>query len=66
MKTDAFVLRPSDLDEAHEFIEFDNDIGTWRKSTESNTILPSHTLQQKENHEIKIEPLNVNSSVGCS
>ena len=40
-------------------IDFDNGFGTWRKSKDDNIILPSKTYQQKENHEIKIEPLTV-------
>ena len=33
--------------------------GTWRTSKDDIIILPSRPLQQKENHEIKIEPLTV-------
>ncbi|MFM7990433.1 MAG: hypothetical protein ACKPKO_65060 [Candidatus Fonsibacter sp.] len=40
-------------------IAFDNGFGTGRKSKDNNIILPSKTLQKKENHEIKIEPLIV-------
>ena len=56
MITDSFVLRCSDLEKAPELMEFDNGSGTWRKSKDDNNILPSRPLQQKENHEIKIEP----------
>ncbi|MFM7978663.1 MAG: hypothetical protein ACKPKO_05055 [Candidatus Fonsibacter sp.] len=35
-------------------IHFDDGFGAWRVSTESNIILPSFSLQQKENHKIKI------------
>ena len=41
-------------------MNFDTGIGTWRKSKDSNIILPSKTIEQKENHEINIEPLIVN------
>ena len=53
------MLRSSDEDKAHELIACDNGFGTWRKSTDDNIILPSRPLQQKENHDIKIEPLTV-------
>ena len=59
VKTDAFVLRASDLEKAYGLIQFDDGFGSWRVSKESNIILPSNSLQQKENHEIKIEPLIV-------
>ena len=59
-KTDAFVLRSSDLDKAHDLLEFDNGIGTWRKSKNSNIILQSNAIQQKENNEIKHEQVIVN------
>ena len=48
VKTDAFVLRSSDLEKAHELIEFDNGFGTSRNSKHINIISPTHTLQQKE------------------
>ena len=54
------MIRSSDLEKATEILEFDNGIGTWRKSKDSKFILPSKTIEQKENHEIKIEPLIVN------
>ena len=38
IKTDAYVLRSSDLEKAHELIEFDNGFGTWR------------TMKSKMNH----------------
>ena len=60
MKTDAFVIRSSDLEKATEILEFDNGIGTWRKSKDSNIILPTKTIQKIDNYEIKIEPLIVN------
>ena len=60
MKTDAFVIRSSDLEKATEVLEFDNGIGTWRKSKYSNIILPTKTIQEIANYEIKIEPLIVN------
>ena len=59
VKTDACVIRSSELEKAHELMEFDNVFGTWRKSKDDNIILPSRPLQQKENHEINIEPLTV-------
>ena len=52
--TDAFLFRSSDLVKVHELLEFDNGFGTWRTSQDNNIILPSHTLQQKENHAIII------------
>ncbi|MFM7985629.1 MAG: hypothetical protein ACKPKO_40590, partial [Candidatus Fonsibacter sp.] len=36
VKTDAFVLRSSDLEKAYALIEFDNGFGTWRKSKDDN------------------------------
>ena len=60
VKTDAFVLRSSDLEKATELIEFDKGIWTRRKSKDSNIILRSKANEQKENHEIKIELLIVN------
>ena len=54
------MIRSSDLEKATEILEFDNGIGTWRKSKDSNIILPSKTIEQKENNAIKIEPLIVN------
>ncbi|MFM7984675.1 MAG: hypothetical protein ACKPKO_35660, partial [Candidatus Fonsibacter sp.] len=60
VKTDAFVLRSSDLEKARALIEFDNGFGTWRNSKDDNIILPNKAIQQKENHDIKIEPLIVN------
>jgi hypothetical protein len=38
VKTDAFVIRSSDIEKATEVLEFDNGIGTWRKSKDSNII----------------------------
>ena len=58
MKTDTFVFRSSELEKAHELIEFGNVFGTWRKSKDDNLILPSHPLQQKETEDFfsKIAP----------
>ncbi|MFM7982348.1 MAG: hypothetical protein ACKPKO_23815, partial [Candidatus Fonsibacter sp.] len=56
----AFVLRSSDLQKATEVLEFDNGIGTWRISKDSNINLPTKTIQKIDNVEIKIEPLIVN------
>ena len=54
MKTDAFVFRSSDLEKAHELIEFDNGFGTSRNSKHINIFLPTHTLQQKETIKSKL------------
>ncbi|MFM7985716.1 MAG: hypothetical protein ACKPKO_41025, partial [Candidatus Fonsibacter sp.] len=55
LKTDAFVLRSSDLEKAYALIEFDNGFGTWRKSNYDNiNVLPRKTVQKKENHDINI------------
>ena len=59
VKTDACVIRSSDFEKARTLIDFDNGFGTWRKSKDDNIILPTKKYEQKENHEIKIEPLTV-------
>ena len=49
------MIRSSDLEQAHELIEFNNGFGTWRKSKENDIILQSKTIQQIENYEFKID-----------
>ena len=54
VKTDAFVLRSSDLEKAHELIEFDNGFGIWRKAQDNAVISPSKAIQHKQTLKTKL------------
>ena len=53
MKTGAFVLRPSDFERLMNCLNLSM-VLELRKSKNDTIILPSHPLQQKDNHEIHI------------
>ena len=54
VKTDAFTIKSTDLDNAKACIEFNNDIGGWRCSKEENIHLPTDAYKYQFNYEMKI------------
>jgi len=54
VKTDAFTIRPEDLETAKSCIDFNGNIGGWRHSKDENIKLPPDFYQPKYNTEIPI------------
>ena len=54
VKTDAFTIRPENLETAKSCIEFNNKIGGWRQSKDDNIKLPPDQYKYQYNMEIPI------------
>ena len=52
VKTDAFTIKPDDLEKAKSCLKFSDDIGGWRHSKDDDIKLPSEKYQYKLNTEI--------------
>ena len=54
VKTDAFTIKPEDLEIATSCLHFSTDIGGWRHAKDDDIKLPSENYQYKFNTEIPI------------
>jgi hypothetical protein len=54
VKTDAFTIKPNDLETAKSCLEFNQDIGGWRHSKDEDIKLPLEKYQYKYNMEIPV------------
>jgi hypothetical protein len=54
VKTDAFTIKPEDLEIATSCLHFSKDIGGWRHAKDDDIKLPSENYQYKFNTEIPI------------
>ena len=59
VKTDAFTIKKSDLENAKKLINFSKSLGGWRLSKEDNIIFPSDLIRLLDNAEVKIQPVKV-------
>ena len=62
IKTDAFTVKPSDLEKCQELLNFGSDIGLWRHSKTGDDInLPTKPIQKIECQSIQIPETIVNN-----
>lgn len=62
VKTDAFVIKPADVERARELIKFSKEIGGWRAENNKRVACPSDYYKMKEN-EIPTIPVFKNERI---
>ena len=63
IKTDAFTIHKNDLNIVYSLLNFNTQIGGWRKSKDENINIPSNLFEEKINFKMPIDIIETNEII---